>query len=134
MPLTTRSSRLTDGVAARAGVEGVAPERSVHAAAQVWADRSKVVLHISPVGPTTTTYSVVPRTAQTGCIDVTPLGFRSHVAAKVLPENVLWYMPLSVPRITSSVVVPPDAQSDGGEGVWPLRACDVPPHPPAKVL
>ena len=94
MPLTTRSSLLDAAVAARAGVEGLNPARSVHVAAQVLGPgRVSVVNQISPLAPLTTTYSVVPITAQTGWSSAIPVGFLSQVAEKDPGEpavNVLW--------------------------------------------
>jgi len=77
-------------VAARAGAEGLNPARSVHEAAQVLVDRFNVVAHNSPVDPTTTTYSVVPITAQTGWLVVAPPGLLTQEAEKApeVAENV----------------------------------------------
>jgi len=77
-------------VAARAGAEGLNPARSVHEAAQVLVDRFNVVAHNSVVDPLTTTYSVVPMTAQAGWSMVKPPGLLTQEPEKApeVAENV----------------------------------------------
>src|SRR5690348_2594992 len=92
-PRTTRSRMGVPngpwGVVVSAGTDGVVPLRSVHAGAQVLAVRLKALAQRPLVTPFTTTYIVLPRTAQTGWSMITPVGFLSQDVCQVPAEKDL---------------------------------------------